>query len=203
MKVIDWSDFKCRLLAHFVPVPACSSVEVHYEAESASSNNSVSETELLKKKITSPNVEEVHEPEVQFKKDSLPDVKQQAGVKREISDSACVEQPDLFLEKVPSSSPVVRKLQEDFHSSNESAGVDDSFAQSDGISCGTQPHFFITEGVKNSLNILLQSHCVHQPFAQRHMSRRLSSKKKKGKYPKAWKYKFKSRSFRDSCLGEW
>ncbi|WZZ26961.1 hypothetical protein YC2023_010362 [Brassica napus] len=99
MKVIDWSDFKCRLLAHFVPVPACSSVEVHYEAESASSNNSVSETELLKKKITSPNVEEVHEAEVQFKKDSLPDMKQQAGVKREISDSACVEQPDLFLEK--------------------------------------------------------------------------------------------------------
>ncbi|KAJ4883583.1 hypothetical protein Rs2_33676 [Raphanus sativus] len=64
MKFTDWSDFKCRLLAHFVHVPAYSSVEVHYKAESTSSNNSVSETELVKKKITSPNVEEVHEAEV-------------------------------------------------------------------------------------------------------------------------------------------
>ena len=67
--------------------------------------------------------EAAQEAEVELKPASLPGMEQQADVKREISDSACVEQPDLFLEKAPSSSLVDRKLKEAFHSRKESAGT--------------------------------------------------------------------------------
>lgn len=80
------------------------------------------------------------------------------------------------------------------------ASVDDSFKHSDGISYEMQTDYLTTEGAKTSLNVSLQSHRVQQTFAQRHMSRRLLCKKKKGKYPKAWKYKFKSRKFQRLML---
>ncbi|WZZ12895.1 hypothetical protein YC2023_105984 [Brassica napus] len=67
--------------------------------------------------------EAAQEAEVELKPASLPGMEQQADVKREISDSACVEQPDLFLEKAPSSSLVDRKLKEALHSRKESAGT--------------------------------------------------------------------------------
>ena len=78
--------------------------------------------------------------------------------------------------------------------------MDDSFEHSDGISYEMQTDYLITEGAKTSLNVSLQSHRVQQTFAQRHISRRLSCKKKKDKYPKAWKYKFKSRKFQRLML---
>lgn len=243
MKFTDWSDFKCRLLAHFVHVPAYSSVEVHYKAESTSSNNSVSETELVKKKITSPNVEEVHEAEVHQQDLGCEIVLETVMVKQNDSGDfvAGVQQKELNHEAVqetnmllPKESLAATDQELDLHcetghvpsylageayqhvdSMNTDAVLKENLVdknaernqkwieyskpaivKEDGV-------HDIDEGAKRSLMVIEQFQCVHQIFSQSDVSKRITCTMKKDKYPKSWRYKFKSRNVTRLILGRW
>ncbi|KAF3537238.1 hypothetical protein F2Q69_00022482 [Brassica cretica] len=175
-----------------------------------SSSEAAQEAEIEKQTAT---MEEVNERE------------QQAGVKREISADSCVEQSDSSLETVPKISPVVGKLKEDVHSRLESTLINGlvhetalvkrttsqtgkevfvRFGDCQVISCSSPQLMLKQDSFLNAiqeLEIMLQNDSLYEidqkvtnSSTTEATEENLCTEKQR-RFPKAWKFKFKSKHF--------
>ncbi|XP_018446480.2 uncharacterized protein LOC108818111 [Raphanus sativus] len=180
-KFKDWSDFKCRLLARFASVPSCSLVDTDSGAGSVASNFVVHEP-YLARNTTSPTMEVVF----MRSGDCLADKKAEEKL-----DNDSLEERE---QKTVAESEISNT--DDMEKAIKDCCLDDD---------QETERFSVEMELKDDSTSDVES--IHETEAEK--VQELPSltteviKKKKLKYPKAWKFKFKDRNFMRFMLRRW